>query len=69
MLIDTGRAGVLGRKPSTVYNQIKVLAERGLLMVERDAGAPRRTIYHITDEGREAARLWVEGAPLTAGNR
>jgi len=64
LLIDTGRGGVLGRSPSLVYRQIKALAERGLLMVEHDAGAPRRRIYHITDEGREAARLWVERAPL-----
>ena len=64
-LIDTGRAGVLGISPSTVYGQIKVLAERGFLMTEPEAEASRRTVYHITDEGREAARLWVERAPLT----
>jgi len=65
LLIDTGRAGVLGTKPSTIYKQIKVLADRGFLITEPDAEASRRTIYHITDEGREAARLWVERAPLT----
>jgi DNA-binding MarR family transcriptional regulator len=65
LLIDTGRAGVLGIKPSTIYKEVKVLAKRGFLMTEPDAEASRRTIYHITEEGREAARLWVERAPLT----
>ena len=41
-----------------------MLADRGLLITEPDAEASRRTIYHITDEGREAARLWVQRAPL-----
>ena len=63
-LIESGRGGVLGKKPSSIYNQIKVLAQRGFLMAERDLGVSRRTIYHLTDEGREAAHLWVERAPL-----
>jgi len=64
LLIATGRGGVLGRSPSSIYRQIKVLEERKFLMVEQDADVSRRRIYHITEEGREAARLWVERAPL-----
>jgi DNA-binding PadR family transcriptional regulator len=65
LLIETGRGGVLGRSPSLIYRQIKVLEQRGLLMVEQDFDVSRRRIYYITDAGREAARLWVERAPLT----
>jgi DNA-binding PadR family transcriptional regulator len=64
LLIETGRGGVLGRSPSLIYRQIKVLAERGFLMVEQDVDAPRRRLYHITEDGREAATLWIQRAPL-----
>jgi DNA-binding PadR family transcriptional regulator len=46
-----------------VYKEIKVLAERGYLEVE-SGGRSRRRIYHITEDGRQAARAWVERAPL-----
>jgi DNA-binding PadR family transcriptional regulator len=64
LLIHSGRGGVLGTKPATIYKHVKTLRDRGFLMAESDVEASRRTIYHITAEGREAARLWVERAPL-----
>jgi DNA-binding PadR family transcriptional regulator len=61
--IESGRGGVLGRSAAHVYKEIKVLAQRGYLEVEPRT-ASRRRIYHVTEEGREVARLWVERAPL-----
>ncbi len=61
LVIDSGRGGVLGKSAAHVYKEIKVLAERGYLEVEPRS---RRRIYHVTEQGREVARLWVERAPL-----
>ena len=63
LLIESGRGGVLGRSAAHVYKEIKVLAQRGYLEVEPRAGS-RRRIYHVTVQGRKAASLWVERAPL-----
>jgi DNA-binding PadR family transcriptional regulator len=63
LLIESGRGGVLGRSAAHVYKEIKILAARGYLEVEPSVGRSRRRIYHITEEGREAARVWVERAP------
>lgn len=64
LLIESGRGGVLGRSAAHVYKEIKVLAERGYPEVEHPPGRSRRRIYHITEQGREVARLWVERAPM-----
>jgi len=64
LLIESGRGGVLGRSAAHVYKEIKVLAERGYLKIEHPPGRPRRRIYHITEQGREVARLWVERARM-----
>jgi len=63
LLIESGRGGVLGRSAAHTYKEIKVLAERGYLEVEPSIGS-RRRIYHVTEQGREVARLWVERAQL-----
>jgi DNA-binding PadR family transcriptional regulator len=62
LLIESGRGGVLGRSAAHVYKEIKVLADRGYLQVEPSGS--RRRIYHVTEQGREVAQLWVERAPL-----
>jgi DNA-binding PadR family transcriptional regulator len=43
-----------------VYAQVKELAERGLTTASRDASTRRaRTVYAITDAGREALRAYL----------
>ncbi len=49
-----------------IYPELKRLAERGL--IEPDAepeGGRRRTIYRITDAGREAFTTWIRDPELT----
>jgi PadR family transcriptional regulator AphA len=56
----------LPRAESRVYSEAKALAERGLVRAEDASNGQRpRTVYAITDEGREALRVWLAG-PVAA---
>lgn len=47
---------------TSLYRTIDRLAEAGLVAVldtERDHAYPERTVYEVTDAGREAAREWL----------
>ena len=47
---------------SNLYRTINRLAETGLIAVlqtERDQQFPERTVYEITEQGRQAARVWL----------
>ena len=51
-----------------IYTTLPKLVEAGLATQERvtQETRPDKTIYSITDSGREALREWVEKAPLDA---
>lgn len=53
-----------------IYATLPKLVHAGFATQERIAqkARPDKTIYAITDEGREAVREWVEEAPLDAGH-
>ncbi len=47
---------------SNLYRTINRLADTGLIAIlqtERDQQFPERTVYEITEQGREAARVWL----------
>jgi len=49
-------------QPASLYRTIERLLEAGLVAVsqtERDQRYPERTVYEITDAGREVARRWL----------
>lgn len=58
-------------QPASLYRTIERLQADGLVAVgqtERDQRYPERTVYEITDAGREAARRWLAemvSAPVT----
>jgi DNA-binding PadR family transcriptional regulator len=55
---------------ANLYKTINRLHEAGLIAVrqtERDHQYPERTVYELTDDGREVARQWLEG--MLAGPR
>jgi DNA-binding PadR family transcriptional regulator len=53
-----------------IYATLPKLVEAGFATQEKvvQNARPDKTIYAITDEGREAVRMWVEEAPLDAGH-
>lgn len=53
-----------------IYATLPKLVEAGYATQERvvQTERPDKTIYAITDEGRDALRVWVEEAPLDAGH-
>ncbi|MEV4257338.1 PadR family transcriptional regulator [Spirillospora sp. NPDC049652] len=64
LIKDWGKDQVVnvGQRTS-LYRAIDRLAEGGLIRVratERDQAYPERTVYEITDEGRAAARAWLD---------
>jgi PadR family transcriptional regulator, regulatory protein AphA len=49
------------RAESAIYREVKRLSSIGLLSGRRDyVGKRARTVYSITDEGREALRTWLD---------
>ncbi|WP_031170730.1 PadR family transcriptional regulator [Streptosporangium roseum] len=63
MIKDWGKDLVVNVEQRTsLYRTIDRLAEAGLVAVldtERDHAYPERTVYEVTDAGREAAREWL----------
>ena len=50
--------------PANLYKTIARLSKSGLIEVhqtERDSQYPERTLYALTDTGRETGRRWLEG--------
>src|SRR3954451_13976032 len=57
---------VLPRAQSRVYSEAKALARSGLVRAEDAAtGLRPRTVYSITDDGREELGRWLAG-PIAA---
>jgi PadR family transcriptional regulator, regulatory protein AphA len=55
------------RAESNLYAEPKRLVEAGLAEVQEEwTGDRRRTVYSITDEGRDALRAWLAGQPVSA---
>ncbi|MFG1966056.1 PadR family transcriptional regulator [Nonomuraea sp. NPDC049028] len=63
LIKDWGKDLVVNVEQRTsLYRTIDRLAEAGLVAVldtERDHAYPERTVYEVTDAGREAAREWL----------
>src|SRR4051812_48205358 len=63
LIKDWGKDLVVNVEQRTsLYRTIDRLAEAGLVAVldtERDHAYPERTVYAVTDAGREAAREWL----------
>src|SRR4051794_20336196 len=56
---------------ANLYKTINRLAEAGLVVVrhtERDQQYPERTVYEITEAGRETCRRWLEEMLSTVRN-
>jgi DNA-binding PadR family transcriptional regulator len=56
---------------ANLYKTIRRLQEEGLVAVrqtERDQRYPERTVYELTDAGREAAPVWLTGMVATPRN-
>jgi|SRR3954447_25528011 PadR family transcriptional regulator AphA len=53
---------LLPRAESRVYSEAKALAQRGLVRADDESNGQRpRTVYSITEEGREALHRWLAG--------
>src|SRR3954447_8696591 len=53
---------LLPRAQSRVYSEAKALSQRGLVRAEQEPNGQRpRTVYSITDEGREELGRWLAG--------
>jgi DNA-binding PadR family transcriptional regulator len=53
------------RAESAIYREVKRLASLGLASAEHESvGKRRRTVYSITEEGRQALREWL-GTPVS----
>ncbi len=62
LLIDTGKRFVTGL-PRSLYHAVGKLERAGLIQptgTQRPAGRPERTVYAITDAGRDEVRRRVE---------
>ncbi|GAA1139732.1 DNA-binding PadR family transcriptional regulator [Kitasatospora gansuensis] len=61
---DWGKEQVVNvRQRASLYRTIERLNADGLIAVretERDQQYPERTVYEVTDAGRETARAWLE---------
>jgi DNA-binding PadR family transcriptional regulator len=72
LLKQWGKGEVINiNQRATVYKTVTRLAEAGLIAVrhtERDAQYPERTLYELTDPGREVLHEWL-GEMLTGGDR
>jgi DNA-binding PadR family transcriptional regulator len=58
------------RSPASLYQTIKRLEDHGLVEVRekvRDGNQPDRTVYEITDRGRQTARVWLQEMLLETG--
>ena len=58
------------RSPASLYQTIKRLQQHGLVDVQervRDSSQPDRTVYAITDLGRQTAREWLQEMLLETG--
>jgi DNA-binding PadR family transcriptional regulator len=58
------------RSPASLYQTIKRLEDHGLVEVRekvRDGNQPDRTVYQITDRGRQTAREWLQEMLLETG--
>ena len=56
------------RSPASLYQTIKQLEHHGLIKIKetvRDGNQPDRTVYAVTDAGRQAAREWLRDAFLS----
>jgi DNA-binding PadR family transcriptional regulator len=56
---------------ANLYKTIKRLHEAGLIAVhqtERDQGYPERTVYQLTDDGRQAMHAWLTEMVSTPRN-
>jgi DNA-binding PadR family transcriptional regulator len=56
---------------ANLYKTIKRLHEAGLIAVrqtERDQQYPERTVYELTDDGRQQAPVWLAGMLATVRN-
>jgi DNA-binding PadR family transcriptional regulator len=56
---------------TSLYRMIVRLEEAGLItagVTERDERYPERTVYHLTDEGREVCREWLSEILTTPRN-
>lgn len=52
------------RAESAIYREVKRLSEMGLLHAEKEyTGKRSRTVYSITDDGKQALREWL-GTPI-----
>lgn len=62
MLTTTGKRFVTGL-PRSLYHAVERLSRHGLITAagtERESGRPERTVYRLTDAGRDEARRRVE---------
>jgi DNA-binding PadR family transcriptional regulator len=58
------------RSPASLYQTIKRLEDHGMVEVRekvRDGSQPDRTVYEITDRGRQTAREWLQEMLLETG--
>ena len=72
LLKQWGKGEVINiNQRATVYKTVTRLAEAGLIAVrhtERDAQYPERTLYELTDSGREVLHEWI-AEMLIGGDR
>ncbi len=56
--------------PGMIYRHLRQLEEDGLVRSEweTEGGGPAKRVYHITSEGREVLRLWIEFMETQAEN-
>ena len=58
------------RSPASLYQTIKRLEHHGLIKIKetvRDSNLPDRTVYAVTDAGRQAAREWLHASVSETG--
>ena len=72
LIKERGKDEVINvRQRASLYQTIERLLRVGLIRVretERDENRPERTIYELTDEGRESALAWMRDVLSTPGN-
>lgn len=67
LLVDTGKRFVTGL-PRSLYHAVDKLDRAGLMRpagTQRQAGRPERTVYALTDAGRDEVRRRVEALLAT----
>src|SRR5215470_11841628 len=62
MLLERRKEDVLDVRPAAIYRLVGRLAEAGLiepLGTSREGRRPERTVYRITERGRELSERWL----------